>query len=160
MLLQELVLVEGKRTGQIARLGRKVFAKDEVRLKGVAVSQVPQQPPETVEIEGAGWVTQGWSLLTQRTEPAEEMGIATQLRELVNLRECGMEIGEEVARGKAIVGDRAGLQGEGERLDLRFEDPFETGSALTHERCEVSNPSRLWIARAYSRQTSWGASWT
>ena len=59
------------------------------------------------------------------------------MRELVHLRERGMEIGEEVACGTAIVGYRAGLQGEGERLDLRFEDLFETGLALTHERCEA-----------------------
>jgi hypothetical protein len=65
-LPQELVLVERKRSGQIARLRREVFATDEVRLKGVAAGgPVLQQPPETIEMDGAGSVTQGRSLLAQ-----------------------------------------------------------------------------------------------
>ena len=160
-LLHQVVLLERKRSGKIAGLWRKILRTNKFGEKGVALGgQVLQQPPETIEMNGAGSVTEGRSVLAQRTEPAEEMGIAAQLRELVHLRERGMEIGEEVAYGTAIVGYRAGLQGEGKRLDLRFEDLFETGLALTHERCEASNYFRLWTACSYSRQTSCGASWT
>ncbi|PYT72809.1 MAG: hypothetical protein DMG39_08620 [Acidobacteria bacterium] len=80
--------------------------------------------------------------------------------EPTKLWECGEEIGEEAAGGGSIVVYRAGPKGEGERLDLRFEDPFQAGSAPSHERWEESNAFRFSMARAYSRQTSCGASST
>jgi hypothetical protein len=88
------------------------------------------------------------------------MGITAQFGELMNLGESGVEMGEEAASSIPILVHRAGPQGEGESLDMRFEDLFEAGSGLTHEMCEESNPFRLWRAHAYSRQMSCGASWT
>ena len=128
--------------------------------KGVAVGgQIIEQPPEINEMGEASGVAQRRLLFGQRTEPTEEMGVAAQLREPVNLGESGAEMGEEAARRGSIPVHRAGPQGEGERLDLRFKDWFEAGSRRTHKRCEESNPLRFWMARAYSRQTSCGASW-
>src|SRR5207302_7703480 len=69
-------------------------------------------------------------------------------------------IGEEAGGGGSIVGYRAGPKGEGERLDLRFEDLFQVALARSHERWEESNALRFSMARAYSRQTSCGASST
>ena len=155
-----MILLEGKGSRKIAGLRRKVLRTNEVRKKGVAVGgQIVQQPAKTNEMVEAGSVAPGRLLLAQRTEPAEEMGIAAQPREAVKLRESGAEMGEEATRGTPIMAHRTGPQSEGERLDVRFEDLLEAVSGLIHERCEESSPFRFWIARAYSRQTSCGASW-
>ena len=141
--------------------GREILTTNKVRPKGMEVGrQIVQQSPETKEMLEADFVAQGRLSFAQPAEPAEQMGIAAQLRKPRQLRKLGLEIGEEVARCTSIVARRAGLQRRGERLDLRFKDLFETGSALTHERCEEFNPFRFSMARAYWRQTSCGASWT
>jgi hypothetical protein len=88
------------------------------------------------------------------------MRIATQLGELVKLGEGSAEISEEATHDCSIQVNRVGPKGEGNRLDLLFKDPFQAGSALSHERWEESNAFRFSMARAYSRQTSCGASWT
>ena len=75
----------------------------------------------------AGHVAQGWLFFAQRTEPTEEMGIAVELRGPANLREGRTEIGEEGAYGRLILNHGARPQGEGECLDLRFEDLLERG---------------------------------
>jgi len=63
-LLQELVLVEGERSGKIAGLGRKVGMTNEIGKKGVTVSgQVVQQAPETNQMMDAGLVAEGRGLL-------------------------------------------------------------------------------------------------
>ena len=140
-LLQELVIVEGKRSGQVVRLRREVFAPDEARLNGMAVDgEVVQQTSEIMQIADASLVGQGRWSLAQRTEPVEEMGIAAQLREAVNPRESGAEMSEEPARGTPIEVYGAGPQGEGKSFDLSFKDLFEAGWELTHERCEEFNP--------------------
>ncbi len=88
------------------------------------------------------------------------MGIPAQLGESAKLRESSAEIGEEAARDITILAYRAGPKGKGERLDLRFEDLFQAGSVASHDRWEESNAFRFSMARAYSRQTSCGASST
>ena len=86
--MQELVLLERKRSGKIARLRWEVFAADEVGWNGMAVGrQILQHSPEANEIVEAGCVAQWRLLFAQPTEPAEKMGIAAQLREAVNLWE-------------------------------------------------------------------------
>jgi hypothetical protein len=56
-LLQELILLGGERSGQIARLGREVFSTNEIGLNRVAVGgQIIQQPAETNEVIEASWV--------------------------------------------------------------------------------------------------------
>jgi len=73
-------------------------------------------------------VAQGVLLFTERAEPAEQMRIAAQLREPSKLGEGGAEISQEVAQCSSIVVYGSGAEGEGERLDLRFEDLFEIAS--------------------------------
>jgi hypothetical protein len=97
---------------------------------------------------------------TQRAEPAEQMRIATELGEPTKLWAGGTEISQEVARRGSIVAYRVGAKREGEHLDLRFQDLFQAGSVPSHDRWEKSNALRFSMARAYSRQTSWGASST
>jgi hypothetical protein len=104
--------------------------------------KVVQQTSEMKQIVDAGLVAQGRLSLAERTEPVEEMGIAAQLRERVNLRESGAEISEEAACGKSIEAYGAGPQGEGKSLDLSLKDLFEAGWELTHEMCEQFNPFR------------------
>ena len=94
------------------------------------------------------------------TEPAEQMRIAAQLRESAKLWEGGAEISQEVARRSSIVAYGARAEREGERPDLCFEDLFPAASASSHGRWEESSAFRFSMARAYSRQTSCGASST
>jgi len=160
-LLQALILLRLERSGQITRLRREVFATNEIGPKGMAVGgQIVQQPPETDGVVGAGFVTQRRLLFAQPAEPAEEIGITAELGGLANLWESRAEVSEKVARGTSIMDYRTSPHGQGERLQMRFKDPFEAGSEWIHERWEASSPFRFWRARVYSRQTSWGASWT
>jgi hypothetical protein len=160
-LLQALILLERKGAGQIAGLWREVLATDEVGLNGVTVGgQILEQPPEINEMVEAGYVAQGWLLFAQRTKPTEEMGIAAELRDSANLWESSTKIGEETACRRSIVVYRVRPQGEGERLDPRLEDLFEVESRGLHERCPDLNFLRFSMVRAYSLQTSCGASWT
>jgi hypothetical protein len=132
--LQELILLEGKRSRKIARLHWEVFAADEIRLNGRAVGrQMMQQSPEADEIGEARCVAQRWMLFAQRTEPTEKMGIAAQLRESVNLWEGSTEIGKEAAPDISIFPYCIGPQGEAKRLDMRFENLLEAGPRRVHE---------------------------
>src|SRR5271157_3820669 len=119
-----------------------------------------QQPAETNEVSHAGFVAQGRLSFTEPAEPAEQMRIAAQLRDLGKLWEGGAEIRQKLAGGVSIVVYRAGAEGEGERPDLRFEDLFPVGLAPSHVRWEESNAFRFSMARVYSCQTSCGASST
>jgi len=111
-------------------------------------------------MEDAGLVTQGRLLFAQPAEPAKQMRVAVQLRELAHLRESSAEIAEEAASGGLILIHRAGPGGQGEGLDVAFKDLFEAGLALAHERWADPKCFRFSMARVYSRQTSCGASWT
>ena len=86
--------------------------------------------------------------------------MAAQLGELVKLGESRAEMGKESAGGRSISLHGAGPQGEGAGLDMACEDLFEAGRGWVHEIGEAPKRVRCWRARAYSRQTSWGASWT
>jgi hypothetical protein len=55
------------------------------------------------------------------------MGIAAELREPANLREGLAEIAEEAMDGRSICAHSVGSQGEGQCLDLCFEDLLERG---------------------------------
>jgi hypothetical protein len=59
-LLQELVILEGKRSGKIVGWGGKVLLPNEVGKKGVTVSgQVVQQAPQANQVMEAGLIAQG-----------------------------------------------------------------------------------------------------
>jgi hypothetical protein len=133
-LLQEFILLRGERSGKIAGLWREVFSTNEIGLNGVAIGgEIIQQPAELNEVSDASLVAQGRLPFTEPAEPAEQMGIAAQLRDLVKLWKGGAEIRQKLARGVSIAVYRAGAEGEGERPDLRFEDLFQVGSAPSHE---------------------------
>jgi hypothetical protein len=88
-----LIVFWRQRSGQIVGLWRKVVTANQVRREGVAISgQVVQQAPEAVQIDGARWVRQGRLLCAQPAEPAEQVGIAAQLRRLAELRKSDLEI--------------------------------------------------------------------
>jgi len=103
---------------------------------------------------------QGWLLFAQRAKPAEQVRIAAELGGTANPWESASKISEEAANGTSILPHGAGAQGEGEGLEMNFQDAFELGWMMSHERWEGSSAFLFSIARAYSRQTSCGASWT
>ena len=76
-----------------------------------------EQPPEHEQVHLATARGQGWILLVEAAEPAEQMGIAAQLGEVEQLREIRLEIGEEVTSHAAIASRRAELQVGCESLD-------------------------------------------
>lgn len=104
LLLQELIVLQGKRFGKIAGSWREVFSTNEIGLNGVAVGgKIIQQATKTNEVIDAGCVTQGQLLFTQPTEPAEQMGIAAQLRKPLYLRKLCVEIEQEAPDRTSIV---------------------------------------------------------
>ena len=60
-------------------------------------------------------------LLAQTAEPAEQMGIATQLGKAPYLRILCLQKGKEAPDGAAIVVECAVLQGGSENLDVGLE---------------------------------------
>ena len=88
------------------------------------------------------------------------MGIATELREAADLRKRATKIAEETMEDGLIVSHRGKLQRQRKGLDVRFENLFETRSGLTQGIRGGVKGARFATARAYSRQMSWGASWT
>jgi len=61
-------------------------------------------------------------LFAEAAEPAEQMGIAAQLGEVEQLRELGLEIGEEVTGHAAIAARRAGSESGRESLDTHVKN--------------------------------------
>ena len=92
--------------------------------------------------------------------PDVEVGLAAKFREPADVRKGSVEVAQETASHGSVVDDGIAPQGQGESLDVSFEDLFEAASGLTHEICEEPKRVRFSTARAYSRQTSCGASWT
>jgi hypothetical protein len=104
--------------GAEPRQRREILGEDEPWLQGMARgSNLLEQVPELEQVSLATARGQRWILFAEAAEPAEQMGIAAQLGELEQLREIGLEIGEEVTSHAAIAGRRAGLQDGRERLD-------------------------------------------
>jgi len=156
-----LIIAGGKRPGQIPRLRRKVLTADEVGRNGVAVGgQIVEHPAKIEQIIVAGFVAQGRLSFAQRAEPAEQMGIATELGEPAYLRKSSMKPGEEAASNAAIVGHAVGPQSQSESTEVRFKDLIEAGCGPFHTAYRELKCVRFSTARAYSRQTSCGASRT
>src|ERR1700682_6174271 len=122
--------------------------------------QIVEQTAEAEEVPLTSHIAQGRILLAQPTEPAEYMRIAAESRETADARKGGVEIAEKPMGRDAILEGGAGPQGESESLDVSFEDRVEAEFGLTHGIDGVDKYVRFWTARAYSRHTSWGASWT
>jgi hypothetical protein len=122
------------------------------------VGQVVQQTTEAKQVISASFVAQRRVLLAQPPEPAEQMGVTAELREAAEVRKGGVEIAEEATGDTSILDYRVVPQSEGESLDVSCEDLIETGFGLAHGIGGVDKRVRFSTARAYSRQTSRGAS--
>jgi hypothetical protein len=120
--------------------------------------QVVEQTAKAEQIVSASLVAQWRILLAEPAEPAEQMGVTAELGQAADVRKSGVEIAEETTGDTSILDDRVVPQREGESLDVRLEDLIE--AVLVHEICEEPMRVRFSTARAYSRQTSCGASWT
>lgn len=157
-LLQQLIVWWRKRPWQILRLWRKILATNQAGSNGMTVdSQIVQQAADAEQIGRTGFVGQGRLWFTQQTEPAEQMGIAAELAQPAHLRKGRAKKGQEAANAATITDYSARTQGQGESLDVRFQDLFEAESGLAHTICEESKRVRFSTARAYSLQTSfWG----
>src|SRR5437879_12826211 len=98
------MLLWGKRWREIGGGGREIFAANQVGLERMTViGQVLQQTSEPDQIIQAGCGAQVRVLIAQRAEPAQEMGVAAQLRKLAHFGESRGEIGEESAVYVSIV---------------------------------------------------------
>jgi hypothetical protein len=97
---------------------REILGEDEPWLQGMARgAYLLEQVPELERVVLAIARGQGWILFAEAAEPAEQMGIAAQLREVEHLREIHLEIGEEVTGHAAIAARGAGPQDGRESLD-------------------------------------------
>src|SRR5207302_2860139 len=86
LLLQALILVWGKRSGQVMVAKGEVLAANQIRGKGMTVvGQVTQQTAEQDQIQLAGCVAERRPLLAEKAEPAQQMRIATQLGGLMQV---------------------------------------------------------------------------
>jgi len=138
------------------RLRREILGEDQARLQGVAFAgKVVEQAAETDQVDPARARGQGWILLAQAAEPAEQMGIAAQLGELEHLRKIGLEIGEEAMGSHSIVsvGSRQSLDAGVKDL-LEFQVGQSDGWGRSHTVWGTDKRMRFCTARAYSRQTS------
>jgi hypothetical protein len=128
-----LIFVEGKRPGQITTPRREILATNEIGPHRVTFgSQTIEHSPEINEQIETGFVAEGRLLLAERAKPAQEMRVAAQLGEAEELGESRAEVGKESAYSRSILVHRAESQGEGQRLELSFEDLLEAGLSV-HE---------------------------
>ena len=77
-----------------------------------------EQPPEHEQVRMPTARGQGWILLAEAAEPAEQMGIAAQLGELAHLREVRLQTGEEAMDGHSIVSGGIGKSPDAGVKDL------------------------------------------
>lgn len=122
--------------------------------------QVVEQTAKAEETLLACVVANRRAQFAKPAKPTQHMGIATELGKSADVRERGPQIADEVAGHIVILDHGEGLQGESESLDLSLENLFESPSRLTHIFGGEGRRDRLATARAYSHQTSLGASWT
>ena len=143
------------------RACRKVLWEDKTRLDRMSLEgQVIKQSAKTKQPLVAGMVTHRWTQLAKPAEPAQHVRIAAQLRKPPDLGECFAKITDKVVGNISVFDDREWLQSQSKSLDLLFENLFEGLSGLTHDIDGEVRCARFATARAYSRQISWGASWT
>lgn len=123
MLLETLILVLGKRSGQVVVAKGKVLATNQIWRKAMTtVGQVAQQTAEQDEIKLASCIPQRRLLLAKISKPAQQVGIAAQLGKLTYAWEMGVEIGEKSTRTRAIFLHRSRPKGDGQLLHLGFQD--------------------------------------
>src|SRR5229473_6253190 len=96
-----------------------------------------EQAPEHEQVHLATARGQGWILLVEAAEPAEQMGVAAQFGEVEQLREICLKIGEEVTSHAAIAARLAGSQNGRESLDTGVKN-------LTKSKLGLLVAPRLW----------------
>jgi len=112
-LLESLIIFRRQRPGEILRANRKISLDNETGVEGMPLEgQSSQQAPKTEQIRFAGGVAQGRILIAEPTEPAQHMGIASELRQSADLRKSATKISEEAVEDVPIVSHRRKLQGQ------------------------------------------------
>lgn len=141
-------------------MGREILNEYEIGGQTMTLGgQLPEHAPEDDHIDSARSHGQGWILLAEMAQPAEQMGIAAQRGQWEGLRETDLEKGEEVTGCGSIVS-----AGRVESLNECGEDLSDViiggmrEQVRSHRVGGKAKRVRFWTARAYSRQTSWGAS--
>src|ERR1700722_9226831 len=125
------------------------------------VGQVPQYTAELDEARLANEIAQRRVVLAEKAEPAEQMRIAARLGKLAQVGKSSVEISEKATDAGAILFHGLRPEGSGQVLDGGFEELDEGGLGSLHEVFSGVDKGRRWAtARAYSRQTSSGASFT
>ena len=105
LLLEELILLCAKRTGQTLRCTRDILAPYEVSefSELVCPGQLIANGAQSDQPCDAGCRRQGRSLCTQARHPSEDVRVASQQLETRNLRVFGAEIDKEVARHNVVL---------------------------------------------------------
>jgi hypothetical protein len=112
-LLESLIIFRRQRPGEILRANRKISLDNETGVEGMPLEgQISQQAPKTEQMLFAGGVAQGRILIAEPTEPAQHMGIASELRQSADLRKSATKISEEAVEDVPIVSHRRKLQGQ------------------------------------------------
>ena len=160
-ILKPFIIFWRQRPGEILGTNREIFADNQARLEAMALrGQVVEQTTKTEQALLARVVADRRTQLTKPAEPAQHMGIAAELGESMDLWKGGVKISNEAAGNVLVLDHGEGLQSQRKSLDLCFENLFESLPGLTHGIRGAVKRARLATARAYSRQTSCGASWT
>src|SRR5258708_32468185 len=96
------------------------------------VGQVLQQTSELDQIMQAAFSAQGRVLIAQRAEPAQEVGVTTQLRELAHFGERRVQIGEEAVGCASIVAHGVGAEGGGEDAEVSVKNMVQAEGAAAN----------------------------
>src|SRR6266849_2092584 len=96
------------------------------------VGQVLQQTSEPDQIFQAGFRAQGRILIAQRAKPAQQMGVTTQLGELVHVGESRVEISEKAAGYHSIVVHGVRAKGSGEDAEVSVKNLLQGEGAVAH----------------------------
>ena len=100
-------------------------------------------------------------LLAEESEPAQQMRISAQLGKFAQVGKSSVEISQKTAGAGAVLFHGLRLEGSSQDLGLGLEELVEGGLRWLHDILSgVDKRTRCWTARAYSRQTSSGASCT
>jgi hypothetical protein len=159
VLLQALILFEGKRSGQIVLVGRKVAGLNEVGGQGIAlVGKGMQQTAELDEAALASDIAQRRIVLAKEAKPAEQMRITVQMGKFVQMGKASVEISEKATGAGTILFQGVGPKDSSQDLDLGFEDLVQGELRWLHDIFSGEDKGTRWAtARANSCQTSRGA---
>src|SRR5450631_3001610 len=103
----------------------------------IRADEIFKQAAQTEQIIVTGFGMQRRLLIALRTEPAQQMGVAAEFRELLYLRKGRAEIVEKATASGAITLNGGGTQSQGQSLDLGFQDGCESGRRWAHRLAGV-----------------------